>query len=198
MTMSEKLPKETRIDRILAAALEVFVEKGFDVSMDEIATSAGLSKGGLYHHFENKDAIILATAIQLAHSHDGLIAEAVQADRMADGLKQFIKRYLELWLSREKEFQFFMIALGKAVRAKELTQSFQVHHNECILACGELYRLGAQKGEFIPLEPYECATLLLSALDGLHIYMAINPDIQLEAMLDLLVKMHVDVFLVQK
>ncbi len=193
--MSEKLPKEKRIETILQAALEVFVEKGFDVSMDEIAVSAGMSKGGLYHHFQNKDAILLATAIQLAHSHDDLIAEVARADRIQEGLKDFIKSYLELWLAKEKEFQFFMIALGKAVRAKQMTEAFQVHHNECIQACGELYRLGVEKGEFVPMDTYASATLLLSALDGLHIYMAVNPDIKHETMLDMLYKMHVDVFL---
>lgn len=46
--------------KIVQTATSLFVEKGFNnVTIDEIASSIGLSKGALYHHFESKDAIVL-------------------------------------------------------------------------------------------------------------------------------------------
>jgi TetR/AcrR family transcriptional regulator, mexJK operon transcriptional repressor len=42
-------------DAILRAAGELFVARGYTVSMDEIAASAGVSKQTLYGHFANKE-----------------------------------------------------------------------------------------------------------------------------------------------
>ena len=47
--------------RILDAALQVFSRRGYrDTSVDEIGGASGTSKGGIYFHFPNKEAIFLA------------------------------------------------------------------------------------------------------------------------------------------
>ena len=46
-------------DGIVAAALTVFALKGYAAaSMDDISLAAGCSKGGLYHHFATKGAVL--------------------------------------------------------------------------------------------------------------------------------------------
>lgn len=51
---------ETRA-RILAAALELFRQRGFEgTTMREIAASAGVATGAAYYYFDSKDAIVLA------------------------------------------------------------------------------------------------------------------------------------------
>jgi len=46
-------------DQIAQAALTVFALKGFAASsMDDICMAAGCSKGGLYHHFPTKSAVL--------------------------------------------------------------------------------------------------------------------------------------------
>src|SRR3990170_2343407 len=50
-----------RYQRILDAALRVFSRRGYhDASVDEIADKSRTSKGGVYFHFPNKEAIFLA------------------------------------------------------------------------------------------------------------------------------------------
>jgi len=44
--------------RILAAAAEVFADRGLDVSLDEIAAHAGVGVGTVYRRFPDKDALI--------------------------------------------------------------------------------------------------------------------------------------------
>lgn len=42
-------------ERILKAAFELFSEKPYDeVTVDEVAKQAGVSKGGLFHYFPSK------------------------------------------------------------------------------------------------------------------------------------------------
>lgn len=48
-------------DRILNAALEVFAGKGYHRAIvDDIVRASGTSKGAVYHHFPNKEAVFLA------------------------------------------------------------------------------------------------------------------------------------------
>ncbi len=56
-----RLAPEARVPLILDAALEEFSRRGFSAArMDDIAQRCGLSKGGLYAHFDSKDAIFKA------------------------------------------------------------------------------------------------------------------------------------------
>ncbi len=52
--------EETR-SRILAAALHVFRERGFDAAtMREVAAKAGVAVGAAYYYFDSKDALVMA------------------------------------------------------------------------------------------------------------------------------------------
>ncbi len=53
--------KEARPGEIAAAALELFVEKGFAATrLDDVATRAGVSKGTVYLYFDSKEALFKA------------------------------------------------------------------------------------------------------------------------------------------
>jgi AcrR family transcriptional regulator len=53
--------KEARPAELLAAALELFVERGYaGTRLDDVATRAGVSKGTLYLYFENKEELFKA------------------------------------------------------------------------------------------------------------------------------------------
>jgi AcrR family transcriptional regulator len=53
--------KEARPAELAAAALDVFVEKGFACArLDDVAARAGVSKGTLYLYFENKEDLLKA------------------------------------------------------------------------------------------------------------------------------------------
>lgn len=57
--------KAERPDEIIAAALEVFVEKGFAAArLEDIAARAGVSKGAIYLYFATKEDIFRAVVEQ--------------------------------------------------------------------------------------------------------------------------------------
>jgi TetR/AcrR family transcriptional regulator, fatty acid metabolism regulator protein len=63
-------------DKILQAALEVFAEKGYHRALvDDIVRASRTSKGAVYHHFPNKEALFLA----LVDEFSARLAEAVAA-----------------------------------------------------------------------------------------------------------------------
>src|SRR5436190_6241318 len=57
--------EDTRRSLMNASRL-VFAEHGYaDASLDDIARRAGVTKGALYHHFENKAALLEAIYVEL-------------------------------------------------------------------------------------------------------------------------------------
>lgn len=53
--------KDARPEEIVAAALDVFVERGFAAAtLDDVARHAGVTKGTIYLYFENKEALLKA------------------------------------------------------------------------------------------------------------------------------------------
>lgn len=54
-------------DQIVSAALTVFALKGYaSASMDDVCMAAGCSKGGLYHHFPTKSAVLVGVVDRLS------------------------------------------------------------------------------------------------------------------------------------
>src|SRR5690625_1121397 len=67
-------------NKIIQTALLLFEEKGFHgVSINEIVTKAGTSKGGFYHHFSSKDELLYVI-------HDIFITYAIENASLADRL----------------------------------------------------------------------------------------------------------------
>jgi len=55
----QALRSQATRDQIAQAALTVFALKGYSAaSMDDVCLAAGCSKGGLYHHFPTKAAVL--------------------------------------------------------------------------------------------------------------------------------------------
>lgn len=57
----KQLQGERTRQRIIEAAAQLFARKGFyGTSIADLAQATGLTKGALYHHFKNKDALFFA------------------------------------------------------------------------------------------------------------------------------------------
>jgi AcrR family transcriptional regulator len=65
-------------DRILQAALQVFAQKGYHRALvDDIVQASRTSKGAVYHHFPNKEALFLALVDDFSARLAEAIAEAI-------------------------------------------------------------------------------------------------------------------------
>jgi len=62
LAVPRRLPKsEATIAAILKAAARLFVERSYaEVTMNDIAAAARLTKGAVYHHFESKEQVYVA------------------------------------------------------------------------------------------------------------------------------------------
>src|SRR3569833_960417 len=85
-----RLPRDERRGQLLAAASEVFVDRGYHAAgMDEIAERAGVSKPVLYQHFTSKLELYLALLDEHA---EGLVQRVREALASTPGNKLRVER----------------------------------------------------------------------------------------------------------
>jgi AcrR family transcriptional regulator len=75
-------------DRIVAAAMELFGARGFsDVSMQDVARAAGVTKAALYYHFSDKVDLYTTVALRRIHSiHEAMEAAANEGGTLEERL----------------------------------------------------------------------------------------------------------------
>ncbi|MGW3974465.1 TetR/AcrR family transcriptional regulator [Streptomyces ardesiacus] len=78
--------------RLLAAAREVFVERGLKVTLDEIARHAGVGVATMYRNFPSKPDLIDAVYRDRAEQLDRIVDEALAQEDSWDGLVLYIER----------------------------------------------------------------------------------------------------------
>jgi AcrR family transcriptional regulator len=89
-----RLSTEARRQQLVALGVEMFSERPFDdVSIDDIAVSAGISKGLLYHYFPSKRDFYVAV---VRHSADEMEAitetdpQLAPLERLSVGLDRYL------------------------------------------------------------------------------------------------------------
>ena len=66
--MSKKYNPKQTVEKILTAAEELFLTKGFDkTGMQDIVNALGMSKGAIFHHFKSKEDIFEAILTKAAN-----------------------------------------------------------------------------------------------------------------------------------
>lgn len=80
-THTKELKQERAVrtrERVLSAAAVAFAAKGYPaVTILDVAQSAGMTKGAVYFHYENKDALAVAVT-ELFYRRIGAIADSVE------------------------------------------------------------------------------------------------------------------------
>lgn len=106
--------EQTRND-LISAARHLFAERGYAaVSLAEIVSAAGVTKGALYHHFDSKRAIFDAALTEVQHAVATEVVTAAAAhtdpwDQFIAGCRAFLQA------STAPDIQQVMLIDGPAV-----------------------------------------------------------------------------------
>ncbi|MCA2225441.1 TetR/AcrR family transcriptional regulator [Nonomuraea aurantiaca] len=102
-------------DAVLAAARQLFAERGLDVPLDDVARRAGVGNATMYRHFPTRQDLIIAVyadeVTELCESGDALLAAGSPGDALHEWLGAFVahvagKRDLALALPRDGSARF--------------------------------------------------------------------------------------------
>jgi len=194
--------KEARPQELLAAALALFVEKGFAATRsEEVAARAGVSKGTLYLYYPSKEELFKAVVRESLASHiaDGQQMLAQHQGAMAELLRQVMHE----WWQR--------IGLGPAggiskimmAEARNFPDLAQFYVDEVIAPThsllASLLERGMASGEFRPVKVADAVHVLISPMLHLTLHqhsfgacMLHDPDMDPLRVLDLQLDLMLD------
>jgi AcrR family transcriptional regulator len=176
--MTRNLPKEERFEEIINAAVAEFVEKGYEnASMDSIAKRAGVSKGGLYHHFKSKEEIMIFANNVFIKPIEQMMEKAIKGESPTEGLRTYIFKYVDFWSKHPKQVAFVFLSMIKAIGNKEMWISYEGYILALVDFFESIINKGIAKKEFKKCETKEIAVALAASLDGLISYVIMSKKI---------------------
>jgi AcrR family transcriptional regulator len=163
--------------KLVGAARRLFAARGFAaVGTEEIVRAAGVTRGALYHHFRDKEALFAAVYEEVERE----LAEDMSARALATmaerGPWAALELGADLWLdaSASEEVQRIVLLDGPAVLGweawREIAERYGVGLVEAVL------QAAIDAGELEPAPVRPLALVLLAALDELALFLARSPD----------------------
>ncbi|WP_119155859.1 TetR family transcriptional regulator [Caldimonas tepidiphila] len=166
--------QQTR-QQILDAARRTFCERGVSAtSLAHIAQAAGVTRGAIYWHFENKETLFHAMREEalLPHIHhlDSLLLEDQQTPPL-ERLHRFLRQLIEHWTRCESLREALEIVVFKCEYVGPMLGDMAGHlsHHRKLVATLELvHREAQQRGDLRGgLSPHAAALETASFVDGL-------------------------------
>ena len=178
-------------EKILKAALRVFLEKGYDAaSINDVAKESKFTKGGLYHHFPNKEHLFIETINFLfgkferwenkIYLPEMCLKEILQIyfESMSEVIN-FIKEVAETDKLQESNFYLLMFeAFYKFPQIKEKHNQYHKKNKEAFIRV----LIDAQEKKIIQddIDPQTFAFMVNALGEGTMIYHLINEKLDLK------------------
>lgn len=153
--------------RILEAAISVFIENGFEeTSMRQIAAAAGLTTGAIYHHFKNKDELFYH-AVKEAMYFAQKLSERDESSNLKsnENMLSEISNKVRERMSKVNEQRLLVLLMGYVLsKGGALSESLRQDYKEIINKVADMYffAFGIENEEY----KKSLATILVAALDG--------------------------------
>ena len=159
--------KEARPEEITAAALELFVERGFaNTRLADVAERAGISKGTLYLYFANKEELFKAVV------REALVARLVefrsQIEHFQGTTFELLRLMFKTWWERIGSTRTSGIPKLIISEARNFPEIARFYVNEVVRPGREtlaaVVRRGIERGEFRAVDPENVAHLLAAPM----------------------------------
>lgn len=170
--MNRRSAEESK-KKILTAALKVFSEYGYRGScMRLIARQAGISVGGVYLYFKNKDDLCLTMMKERIDDLSGELERAINMSNPRDALASYIKVHLE-YAKRHREL---ILAYSKDLGfgfGLELKRKFSIKQRKLVQA---IIDSGIKSGDFARCNVEEAARIIIGIVRGYVLSIVIDPQ----------------------
>ena len=153
-------------DRMLDAALKLFLENGFgNVSLEAIAREAHVSMRTLYNQFEGKAGLFGAVIKRYSDPFvSALSEESTLDDHPEQALIAFAKQFIE-GITRPEVLRIRAIMMGESLRFPDLaTQFYEQGPERTLLHLENFFSRHQHAGNFMGLDPHTLADHFLSSL----------------------------------
>ncbi|MEN6615823.1 MAG: TetR/AcrR family transcriptional regulator [Syntrophorhabdus sp.] len=155
-------PRASSYDIIIDAAETVVIEAGAShLTLDAVAAKAGVSKGGLLHHFPNKHALLIAMVDRQIDKH--VAARQKILETLPEGSSRELKSFVLAVKNRDPRHYNLGASLSAAV-------AHDPHLNEPVRKVVKDTYATVTKGSL----PFEKASMIALAAEGLRLLEMLN------------------------
>jgi AcrR family transcriptional regulator len=166
-------------DELLAAALRVFAERGYQkAGVDEIAAAAGYSKGALYWHFSDKEELLSALIEERIDAPMRAMVALLESapperDMSVEASREFARQ-----LSRQRdalllEREYWSLAIrDPKLRARYAERQTEMRHSMARALEARASHLGTPG---LPMPAEDVARIVMSIIGGLTVDELIDP-----------------------
>lgn len=162
-----KRRKAARPAELTAAALELFVEKGYAATrLDDVAARAGVSKGTLYLYFDSKEALFKAVI------QEGILPAIAEAEAMVaaydGGAFDLLARLLAAWWATMGESRLAGIPKLMVAEARNFPEVAAFYYQEVLQRgrdlIGKALERGMASGEFRRMDVPTCIDVVIAPI----------------------------------
>ncbi|MBA4380424.1 MAG: hypothetical protein C0393_07090 [Anaerolinea sp.] len=152
-------------EKIFRTARRLFVQQGYTAtSMRQVAEEAGIGKATIYHHFSDKQAIVVA----LLEKNIARMDEALQLVRAESDPR----RRIQVAASASVNFLFESADIMQIVRREvsggrdQMQAGFLNFFQEYMALLADAIQRGTEQGIFRPVDPTDAAKVLMTMIQG--------------------------------
>lgn len=145
-----------RYDAILQAAATLFAEKGYqNVSTEEVARTAGVSKGLVHYHFSSKEDLLAKILENGKVMLSSKLASITTTENTARAkIRAAVETYLEAANSQPSLTRMGMITLYEAPYTERLKDAWWTYLEENLNIFASLVDEGIANGEIEPVDSH--------------------------------------------
>ena len=151
--------------RILQTARHLFVQQGYTAtSMRQLAEQAGIGKATIYHHFPDKQTIVMALLKESTTRMDETL-RLIQAEQ--DPRQRILVAATDSIKFLFDSADIMQIVRREVVNGREQMQTgFMDFFQKYMALLAEAIQRGIEQGTFRPVDPAEAARVLLTMIQG--------------------------------
>jgi TetR/AcrR family fatty acid metabolism transcriptional regulator len=160
-----------RKDQIVRATVECITKYGYhNFSMQDVARTAGVSKGIIHYYFLNKDELMMSVLDKVAGDIERVLASEMESIPDAQRkLEVFIEVCFDIVRNTREYYQVNMDFWTQINQKEEVRKAIAKHYSKFRESAAVVIKEGVTQGVFRPVEPREYASYVVAVIDGLSL-----------------------------
>ncbi|MBI3902717.1 MAG: TetR/AcrR family transcriptional regulator [Nitrosomonadales bacterium] len=154
----------TNRDRLLLAARELFLEHGYDASVDAIIAHAGVARQTFYNHFRNKESLFAEVV------RDCFLDVIAPLNEHPDELRQSLLIFAQAYRQRALSpagVSSYRVLSGQAQRFPALVrEAYTMGAGQIIERLASFLRMAMEEKKLLDADPVFAAEMLMAMVVG--------------------------------
>ena len=182
--MSNINKKEIKQNKILDAAYEVFVGKGYsDTTMDDIAKKSNMSKGAIYHYYSSKKSLFLALIDHWeTYSFPDFYTKNKKNKSASEILKDIAGVVYDVFKKKKHVFLAEIEFWSLANKDDDVKEKSKILYNKLLYLFELILKKGIREKEFRDVDTKIISMNILTSLQGVN-WFCLFDDSELDAQL---------------